>query len=64
MSKPKPWYRSRVIWANILLGLLTLLAAPEVRAALGPDALSTAGVIAAAINIALRFITTEPIAKK
>ena len=63
MLPAKPWYQSRVIWTNVLLGLLLLLAAPEVRAALGPDALSTAGVIAAAINIALRFITSAPIEK-
>lgn len=65
MNDPKPWYQSKTILANILLGLSALAAA--FGADLGLDDDTRARIVAGAlalgpvINVILRAVTRRPV---
>jgi len=60
----KPWYTSKTLWFNALF-LVSAIAAYFGFADFKPDSnvVELAGVVVSVINIVLRFVTKEPIAK-
>lgn len=58
----KKWYQSKTIWFNLLTGLVAV-AGVFGFAAFQPDqtTMEIIGVIVTAVNIALRFVTKEPV---
>lgn len=54
----KPWYRSRTVWANVIL--LAVFLVNHSTGSIPPD---VAGAAAAVLNVALRFVTDAPIGK-
>lgn len=57
----KPWYRSRVVWANLIAALVAIAA--ELQNALPlPEQVSTYVVAAVAVaNVILRFVSVQPV---
>jgi hypothetical protein len=55
----KPYYKSKTFWANVLIGLLAGVGALSQQAT-GVDS-STWLEISAVLNIALRFVTSQPV---
>jgi hypothetical protein len=62
MNDPKPWFTSRVLWANIVAGAVVLAGAFGVDFGLTPETQAelVAGIMIA-VNIVLRFMTKAPI---
>lgn len=61
----KPWFASKTLWANLIAGAVTLAGAFGVDVGLDPDAqASLVGGIMVVVNIALRFVTTQPLGGK
>lgn len=61
----KPFYESKVFWFNILAGIIAvagIFGFGEYKPS--ADVLEIIGVVVAAINIILRFITKQPVAWK
>jgi hypothetical protein len=56
----KPWWRSRVLWANAAAFLAAAAVLPE----LPPEAGRYALMLASLINIALRVMTRQPLKAK
>ena len=59
----KSWYESKTIIANIITGVLTILASPDVLNVLPAHLLVYVPLAVNLMNIGLRFITSEPIGK-
>ena len=59
----KSWKTSKTVWANIITGVLTLLASPDVLNVLPAHLLVYVPLAVNLMNIGLRFITSEPIGK-
>lgn len=59
----KPWYTSLTIWANIIIIAVAVLTAPEVLNLFPAWAEPAILAVTAILNIALRFITGEPISQ-
>jgi hypothetical protein len=59
----KPWWASATLGFNALTAALAVLEANfgALRAHLGPDAYLMASMLFAAINVAIRFRTSQPI---
>ena len=60
----KKWYKSRVLWLNVLLAAGTVAEANIgfLREAVGPSAYLGVISFAAACNALLRFVTSEKLA--
>lgn len=61
----KRWWQSRIVLLNlvaVLVGALVQLL-PEVRASFTPEVYGWASVGLGLLNVALRFVTTQPIGK-
>ena len=58
----KSIWSSRTFWFNVLSGVALFFALPELAALLPMDAIRYIVLAQAAINIVLRYITTQPIA--
>ena len=61
----KPWYKSRIIWLNILAAVViigTSLADPTLVS--DPRVVAIGSSILSAANIALRVLTTMPIGEE
>ena len=61
----KPFYESKVFWFNLLAGVVAV-AGIFGFASFQPsqDVVEIIGVIVAAVNIVLRFVTKQPVALK
>ncbi len=60
----KPWYKSKVIWVNILVLLVTAFDVILERNMV-PDGLATIVLAASCVsNVLLRFVTYAPIISK
>lgn len=58
---PKPWYQSRTIWANLIAGVIEVVAV--VGSFPGADVIAQwLPPVTAILNILLRRLTSEPIA--
>ena len=56
----KPWYKSRMIWVNVLTILATVLTSSA--GLLDPKvALWLTGLAVPVVNVILRFVTTQPV---
>lgn len=61
----KPFYESKVFWFNILAGIIAvagIFGFGDYKPS--ADVLEIIGIVVAAINIILRFITKQPVAWK
>lgn len=65
MNSSKPWWASKTVWANVMALIATLGAGFGLNLGLDPEtqALILAAVMAL-VNLALRFVTSEPIASE
>lgn len=54
----KPWYRSKTIWVNLLMLVLSIIMAVQESSAVPIEALAAAAAI---VNVILRFVTVDPI---
>ncbi len=54
---PKPWYRSKTIWLNVVTVLIVSLTAISREMGLTATQLEIIAVIVAVLNIALRVLT-------
>lgn len=62
MESSKPFYQSKTLWFNMLTLVSVLLAAPELQALFGADALRYVIAFQAAVNVVLRYaFTSQPI---
>ncbi len=61
----KPFYQSKTFWFNILAGVIAI-AGIFGFASFEPssEVLEVIGVIVAAVNIVLRYVTTKPVTLK
>lgn len=63
---PKPWWQSKMLWANIITLLVTIIGLPEVTGLFGPDSLKIIIMLQGVMNVLLRFVTigsvTNPVA--
>ncbi len=62
--KLKRWYRSRTVWVNAITALISalgLVAASDLLKAHPDVVVAITGLIIPALNVALRWLTTEPI---
>lgn len=57
----KSIFSSKTFWFNLLSGLATLFALPQISALAGPENLKYLAAAVAAVNILLRYITTGPV---
>ena len=66
MKRAKVWYLSKVLWFNALAGAFAFAATfwDRVAAMLPPEHGLIGGMIVAAVNVGLRFITTDPISMR
>ena len=55
----KPWYSSKVIWANLIVGLSVLLASPDVLNILPAKVIFYIPAAQAFLNVALRLVTNK-----
>jgi len=61
----KPWYKSKMIWANIIAVAVAILASLGTFPGLLPAEFSPWVLfVIGALNIVLRFLTNEPITTK
>lgn len=62
----KPWWQSRTLWANAVFAALTVLEANIglIKDHFGPVGYVGALAVIAAVNAALRLITTQPLTLK
>ena len=62
----KPWYKSRVIWFNALAGGAAFVASvwPILQNQIPTWAYISFGAVVAAVNIGLRFITSDPVTSR
>lgn len=58
MKSKKAWYRSRTVWVNVLMLILAIIATVQETNAVPIEELA---VIAAVVNVVLRFVTVDPI---
>ena len=56
----KPFYKSKTFWFNVICGVAALLFS-DIKPYVSPE---LAGILAAAGNLLLRYVTTGPIALK
>jgi hypothetical protein len=56
----KPWYKSRTLWFNALSGVAALLLTASEQQLFGVSG-STYAMAIAFVNVALRFVTSDPI---
>ena len=59
---PKPWYRSKTIWLNVVTVLIVSLTAISREMGLTATQLEIIAVIVAVLNILLRVLTDRPLA--
>lgn len=57
----KPWYQSKTIWANIIVGLSLFFAAPELVPVLPEGSERWLLLVQATLNILMRFISTTAV---
>ncbi len=59
----KPWWKSKTLWFNVAMGVGAVLEAHIglLRDQLGPSGYLAAMCVIAAVNIALRYVTTQPV---
>lgn len=60
--EPKPWYKSKTIWLNVVTVLIVALTAISREMSLTAVQLEIIAVVVAVLNIALRVITDRPVA--
>lgn len=59
---PKPWYKSKTIWLNVVTVLIVALTAISREMNLTAAQLEIIAVVVAVLNIALRVIRDRPLA--
>ena len=59
----KPWWKSRIIWLNAAAGGVSFIAAawPDIGQLIPKWLSYSAGALVAAINVGLRFVTTDAV---
>ena len=58
MTEVKVWWRSRTVWINVLMLLLSILTIFQENPMISPEVLIIASSV---INVLLRFITVDAI---
>ena len=67
MSKPaKPWWESKTIWLNIVVGTIGVVEASSdvLKGIVPPEVMGGILVGAAMLNVVLRSVTGQPVAAK
>jgi hypothetical protein len=66
MQQGKRWWKSRVIWLNALAGAFAFASAyvQRLESILSVPLVLAIGAAVCAINVGLRFITSDPITSK
>lgn len=63
LNVPKPWYLSKTVWANVLAAVVAMLGALAGQdwIAAHPEWVAGIALATSIINVALRFVTSEPV---
>ena len=57
-KQQKPWYLSKTVWVNLLIFVLSLLAALGSEPSINFEYVTIATAV---VNVLLRFVTSDPI---
>ena len=65
-KQPKPWWESKTIWLNVLVGVVGVVeaATDALKPVLPPETLGGLVTAVALANVVLRTVTKTPVAKK
>lgn len=58
----KPWWQSKTIWLNAIALVVAIITAVTDVLQLSEDATQVVLAVTAALNVILRFFTTQPVA--
>jgi hypothetical protein len=64
MVDKKPWYASKLIWLNILFGIVAVIEAVKDLPFLPPETMQILTVALTVANVILRLFTHQPVTDK